>query len=476
MPKGFRIISAKIGEYFFPVSKETIINIENNFFTVIIGNNASGKSRFLVNILNIFRQKLNPRIKNIQEKFKIEYLYNNKINYLLSSETTLPENIDNLNLISISNSIFDKFPHNVKSDTQYSYIGVRNQGINSHKRAIINDLMDVFNENLDDIHFVKKAKQLFNFLKIEPIIRISLRKTYNPSHRYSEFLSNSTTSESLQLYLKDISNKGFYRQQSKILEKYSNDKEFIANFVQFLKQNKNIFEENKSQKPAFYFQINLKDSDNSNQKFLSEFRFISLLRRLNLLTYDSIFLQKGDNQFDIQDSSTGEIGLLMTFIRAIPELKSNSIIFIDEPEISLHPSWQLKYIELLKKFLSGYTGCHVLIATHSHFILSDLKESFSSLLVLNSTHNKFSVELKEYTPFGWSPEAILYEVFGVATTRNHFFEYDLKTLLSLISNRSKDYNRINEYIDKIEEFDFTTGDPLHEIIKEAKIYVKSKKG
>ncbi|WP_431610681.1 AAA family ATPase [Chryseobacterium sp. 'Rf worker isolate 10'] len=476
MSKGFRILNINIGEVSFPISKKVVDKIEKNFFTVIIGNNATGKSRLLVNILNILRQQLNPRIKVKENIFKIEYLYNNKLNYISNLNQNAPDNIDDLHLLSISNSLFDKFPHNVKSDNNYSYVGARNQGINTHKRAIINDLMDVFNENLDDKQFLSKTKELFNFLKIEPFISISLRKTFGSTHhRYFEFLKYSKTSESLQLYLKDLTNKGFYRQQSKILEKYSNDLDFLENFVKFIKSNNKIFTDKSNNRlPDFFFQINLNNSDNSNEKFLTEFRFISLLRRLNLLTYESVLLKKGDFQFDIQDSSTGEIGLLMTFVRAIPELKSNSIIFIDEPEISLHPSWQLKYIELLKKFLNGYTGCHVLIATHSHFILSDLKENFSSVVVLNNIEGKFSVDLKEYTPFGWSPEAILYEVFGVATVRNHFFEYDLKTLLSLISNRSKDYGKINKYIDKINKFEFTTGDPLHKIIKEAKKYVQNK--
>lgn len=212
--------------------------------------------------------------------------------------------------------------------------------------------------------------------------------------------------------------------------------------------------------------------ESSNISFIEEYKYFSVLRRLNFLTYEYVKLRKNGFEYDILDSSTGEIGLLTTFIRAIPEMKSNSVIFIDEPELSLHPSWQMKYIELLQKFLKGYSGCHIFIATHSHLLLSDLREKWSDVLVLRNENGKIKSKLLKHSPFGWSPEAILYEVFQVSTVRNHYFEYDLRQLLSLISDRSKDKIRIKEYIEKFKSFNYSSGDPLELIIKEAEEYVK----
>ncbi|GAB0157271.1 hypothetical protein CHRYSEOSP005_25430 [Chryseobacterium sp. Alg-005] len=473
MSKGIRITNVRIGKEIFPISNEKIFNQEKNFYTVIIGNNASGKSRFLVNILNVFRQSLNQRLKSTNENVHIECFINGK-KELITNDSFIVKDINEINLLTISNSLFDKFPHEVKTDKNYAYIGVRVKGINIHKRAIINDLMDVFNENLKDQSFIIKAKQLFDFLKIEPIIQIKLRNTFNTSLNRSDIIKYSKSVESLQLFLRDLSRQSFFRQQAKIIEKYSEDIDFLEGFINFINSNSDILVRSPKNKLHYHLEINLNKSNDKNKTFLTEYRYITLLRRLNFLTYDSIILQKGNIEFDIQDSSTGEIGMLMTFLRAIPELKPNSLIFIDEPEISLHPSWQLKYIDLLKKFLEGYSGCHVLIATHSHFILSDLKENFSSVVVLNNNNGKFSAELKKYTPFGWSPEAILYDVFGVINVRNHYFEYDLRQMLSLISKRSKDYKKINYYLRKFSQFNLTDGDPLHEIIKEAENYVKNK--
>lgn len=473
--EGLRILNVSIDGQLFPVSPSTVKNLEKNFFTVIIGNNAAGKSRFLVNILDAFRQVGNQRLKSKDFKIEIELLLNGKTKTIDNSHFSKQLEIENdINLLSISNSLFDKFPLQAKSDKNYAYVGSRMIGISTHRRAIVNDLMDIFSTNLQDKSFVIKAKQLFDFLKIDPIIKISLRNSFTSSHsRIGNLFDNINSPEQLKSHLLDISKQGFYRQQTNVIERFANNDEFIFGFYNYLRSNK-IELGNSLGKRARYFEINI-SNENKNREFLDEYAYISLLRRLNILTYEFIKLSKGKLEYDILDSSTGEIGLLITFLRAIPELKSNTIIFIDEPEISLHPTWQMRYIDLLKSFLKGFTGCHVLIATHSHFLLSDLKETFGSVVVLNNRDGYFTAELKEHTPYGWSPEAILYDVFGVVNVRNHYFEYDLRKLLSMISAGSNDINKIKDYIAKFKQFQYINGDPLHQIIKEAETYVEKKK-
>ncbi len=473
--KGIRIIEAEINGDTFPISPLSIENREENFYTVVIGNNAAGKSRLLLSMLNKLRQVNNSRLKSKKENVNLNLLFNGKRydiddnNYGLFMEFN-----EDVNLISISNSLFDKFPHQLKSDKNYAYIGSRMTGISTHKRAIINDLMDIFSVNLNDKTFIKKAHQLFKFLKINPIIKISLRASFaSRQQRFDELLNNNESALSLKKYLITTSRRGFYRQQSNVLEEYASNDVFIKGFHRYLKTHLAKFKKH-SKDEIQYHEIHL-DNPKKNKNFINEYVYFSLLRRLNILTYDYIKLQKGELKYDIQESSTGEIGLLITFLRAIPKMKNNSIIFIDEPEISLHPSWQMRYIELLRSFLKGYTGCHVLIATHSHFLLSDLQENWSSVLVLNNVDGKINAELKEHTPFGWSPEAILYDVFGVINVRNHYFENDLRKMLSMISDRTDKIGEVQKYIEKFSQFKYADGDPLSLIIKEAEAYVKEKK-
>lgn len=465
-----KIIESEIDGIKIPLAKYGNKNSNENYFTVIIGTNASGKSRLLLNILNSLRKISNNRLKNKSKVSNLKIEIGNE--FISINDHNVIENhqiLNEVNLISISNSLFDKFPHQAKTDTNYSYIGSRMVGLSTHRRAIVNDLMDVFSENLGNSNFIDKSIQLFNFLNIRPLIRISLR--LSSRYKIDELLEKAKSPSQLREFFIEISHQGFYRQQSKKILKQIEDDIFIEGLCTFLNSPDFLSLKNGKAIGMLNYEIDL-SNELKNESFLKEYKYFSLLRRLNFITYDYIKLNKKDIEYDILESSTGEIGLLITFIRAIPEMKSNSVIFIDEPEISLHPSWQMRYVDLLRNFLDGFSGCHILIATHSHFLLSDLKEEWSSVLVLKNDNGKISARIKEHSPFGWSPEAILYDVFEVSTVRNHYFEKDLRELLSLISDRSNEFKRIESLVLKFKKFSFLPDDPLDRIILEAESYLK----
>ncbi|MGI2210707.1 AAA family ATPase [Shewanella baltica] len=73
--------------------------------------------------------------------------------------------------------------------------------------------------------------------------------------------------------------------------------------------------------------------------------------------------------------SSGEQCLFLLFLGIISSIEDDALICIDEPEISLHPQWQEKFVDILKDSFSGYQGCHFLIATHSPLIVSDISAS-----------------------------------------------------------------------------------------------------
>ncbi len=102
--RGVRIINIAINGQTFPVSPICKKNDEKNFFTIIIGNNAAGKSRFLVNILNSLRQASNQRLRNKANEIEIELIYNGKKHFI--KNTNLSETLElqkEINLLSISN-------------------------------------------------------------------------------------------------------------------------------------------------------------------------------------------------------------------------------------------------------------------------------------------------------------------------------------------------------------------------------------
>ncbi|AJE53053.1 AAA family ATPase [Paenibacillus polymyxa] len=72
----------------------------------------------------------------------------------------------------------------------------------------------------------------------------------------------------------------------------------------------------------------------------------------------------------IEKLSSGEKNELILFYKLIFKTSSNSLILIDEPEISLHISWQNKFISDLHE-IHKLNELDILIATHSPDIISN---------------------------------------------------------------------------------------------------------
>ena len=131
-------------------------------------------------------------------------------------------------------------------------------------------------------------------------------------------------------------------------------------------------------------------------------------------------------------------------------IKKDSLLLIDEPEISLHPNWQMKFISFFKEIFSHpeYINCHVIIASHSHFIVSDMEMESSKLIGLSKTNNLEVVSFeKQLDTFGWSAEEVLLKIFNVTTSRNYYVAEKLGLLLDFIAdeNSNKDSIRAKFY-------------------------------
>ena len=157
-------------------------------------------------------------------------------------------------------------------------------------------------------------------------------------------------------------------------------------------------------------------------------------------------------------------------------IANDSLVLIDEPEISLHPNWQMRYVSFLKKVFSKYSDSHFILTTHSHFLVSDLEGESSSVIALTRDYNTNQIQttlLKGKDTFGWSAEEVLYNIFKVKTVRNYFFEADITDLLGLISENSKEKIRIKEILDTIKSISISSNDPLNAVIEEANEYLKT---
>lgn len=208
-----------------------------------------------------------------------------------------------------------------------------------------------------------------------------------------------------------------------------------------------------------------------------DIKSLALLEHLELIGPPKTQFKKSDN-FNFEHSSSGEKNILYSMINLLANTHHNSLILIDEPEISLHPAWQMHYINLLKNVLSNFVNTHCILATHSHFMVSDLDPESSDLTTVNleaDTHLPASRRFTkiDYSTYAWSAENILYKVFNLRTTRNYYFEQELAELLGLISKKSKNKTRAIELIGKFENLVLDEADPLNLVLLDANNFIKN---
>jgi len=108
-----------------------------------------------------------------------------------------------------------------------------------------------------------------------------------------------------------------------------------------------------------------------NSMYLNKRIDLHLEKGLTISTVHGAMLQP-------EQLSSGEQELLILFCEVISALRPETILFIDEPELSLNVSWQRKLLHSLLRCASGNTVQFV-IATHSIEILAQYRVNVTRL-------------------------------------------------------------------------------------------------
>jgi predicted ATPase len=88
---------------------------------------------------------------------------------------------------------------------------------------------------------------------------------------------------------------------------------------------------------------------------------------------DELIFKKQEIEFDLNNVATGikSFGILQLLLQK-DLLNSNSLLIIDEPEVHLHPTWQVKYAEILVK-LSKEFAIPIVLTSHSPYFIEALE-------------------------------------------------------------------------------------------------------
>lgn len=92
-------------------------------------------------------------------------------------------------------------------------------------------------------------------------------------------------------------------------------------------------------------------------------------------------VKKGNYQLDNKELPLKAVATGIKNLLGLREIVENGLIsrstlfIIDEPELSLHPVWQVKYIEILKK-IEELFKVDIIIVTHSNYIVETVEKKF----------------------------------------------------------------------------------------------------
>lgn len=157
---------------------------------------------------------------------------------------------------------------------------------------------------------------------------------------------------------------------------------------------------------------------------------LRLLRRLGALSLSAVEVWRTEGVcHDLREASSGEIGVLTVFLSIAAHLRDGSLVLIDEPETSLHPEWQSKYIHLMREVFSGYSGCHFIFSTHSPHIVADIPTG-SWIYSMDRAASVSSEEL-----LGRSPDFVMANAFDVVGPTNYYLRDVVANALRLVGER-----------------------------------------
>jgi predicted ATPase len=109
---------------------------------------------------------------------------------------------------------------------------------------------------------------------------------------------------------------------------------------------------------------------------------------------NQLVFKKQEVDFDLNNVATGikSFGVLQLLLQK-GLLNSNSLLIVDEPEVHLHPTWQVKYAEILVR-LSKEFAIPIVLTSHSPYFIEAL-EAYSKKYKYEDSTNFYFAEKNE---------------------------------------------------------------------------------
>jgi len=194
-----------------------------------------------------------------------------------------------------------------------------------------------------------------------------------------------------------------------------------------------------------------------SRDFAAVLRCEATLRRLKVIRGVEVMLQRQDQKsqvIEIHLASSGQLALISSLLFLITEAGHAPVILIDEPENSLHPSWQREYVDKLMAAMS-YRDATVIIATHAPLVvMGALGGNLSKVSVFRVWADQVKRLKIDPSASPASIEEILWEAFEVVTPANHFVSEEIVQAISNFEDGLISKVEVLQLVGKLEEGSF----------------------
>ncbi|MCH7338427.1 AAA family ATPase [Acinetobacter higginsii] len=439
-------------EKLVPLVIPEMINNDSNCYSILIGKNGIGKSSLLAEI--------------ILSQMKYATL---PYNFDFNNYDTPP------NIIAISTSPFDQFPNSrtLSKEKNYKYIGMKDSPTNvSAINLLSSAIKSIFDQKVNNISH-DKLIEVFKEINIYPLLKIIIRPNFkrikdlteSGISAYKISRLNQSETDPIADYLEITLNHQIINRRL--------DKEAIIENLDEIKHaleiTKELFKDYTPKSVPLDFTDEFLESFNKNNSILYEkilLKSINTLLKFDLLRIIDIKIDKNEfGEMSLRRASSGEQCIISLILGIAGNIKDNSLIFIDEPEISLHPKWQEYFMPLLMKVFNSYKGCHFFISTHSPQIISNLKSE--NCFVISLTENLI-FPADEFN--NMSSDFQLAELFKSPGIKNEYISRLAFSLLSKLKTVQKFDREIIKDLEKLVSFKkhLKDNDPTNELIDTVK--------
>ena len=261
------------------------------------------------------------------------------------------------------------------------------------KLEVLNDVRDLDDESKDELkdtlEKIKKRINLSDDEIMKKITQINFNKEFNSQINNLNFLEEGNIdlkikNKNINLIISDdkIQIKDFFSLYENVM--LLDNPRIIDNLAEniILSANK-IFSiiENLHNSKLISMLRNDKSST-ATDNILNEEKLFKIEEKLNKIV-DGKFLKKdfgvyfyrnkSGKEINVKNLSTGfKVFSIIKLLIQNNQLRENGTIILDEPEIHLHPEWQLKFAELIV-LLQKEFGMHILLTTHSPYFVNALE-------------------------------------------------------------------------------------------------------